>query len=365
MPHTIGQRQRQDKKRRMIFGVGVVLAYLALQFITQTFSGHARSAVLLQLVNWAIQLGFIAYALNWNYAVMKQRQASPFITLTSSMLESVLIGVICTYVYGHVVDHWPALRLRPGLLPAPTPLSRALSIGVMTGLMHGGFWVMASVFPFAAEDARFNRLESDRLRAAAELSQLRAHLEPHFMLNTLNAIAGLVTEDPKKSRRLLAALGDLLREAVREDQTEYTVHEEIGWLTRYAELLEARHEDTLSFEWRVDEFVRYALIPRLVLQPLVENAVKHGALKRDRGGRVVIAVERVEDGGQSWLRCTVTDNGPGLGELRKDSKGLALVRAQLQLREPAGELRLQSLETGTQAIVEVPLELSEQLEAAQ
>jgi LytS/YehU family sensor histidine kinase len=231
--------------------------------------------------------------------------------------------------------------------------------------MHGGFWVMASIFPFAAEDARFNRLESARIRAAAELSQLRAHLEPHFMLNTLNAIAGLVTEDPKKSRRLLAALGDLLREAVREGQSDYTVEEELGWLRRYAELLEARHEDTLSFEWQMDEDVRAAVIPRLLLQPLVENAVKHGALKRDGDGKVTIAASRVEEGGQPWLRCAVTDNGPGLGEPRTGSKGLSLVRAQLRLREPHGHLRLDSTKEGTRAVVLVPFEVLERAEAAQ
>lgn len=348
----------------MVFGFGVVLAYLALQFATQTFSGHERARVLAQLCNWAVQLGLIAYVLNWNYALMKRRQAGPFLTLASSILESMVIGIVCTFVYGLVVERWPELRLRPGLPPS-APITRALTIGVMTGCMHGGFWVMASIFPFAAEDARFNRLESARIRAAAELSQLRAHLEPHFMLNTLNAIAGLVTEDPKKARRLLAALGDLLREAVREGQTEYTVEEEIAWLRRYGELLEARHEDALSFEWEMADDVRTAIIPRLLLQPLVENAVKHGALKRDRGGRVVIAAQRTDEGDQSWLRCSVTDNGPGLGEPRAGSKGLALVRAQLRLRQPQGELRLESTSSGTRAIVEVPLELLDRAEAAQ
>lgn len=348
----------------MVFGFGVVLAYLALQFATQTFAGHERVPVLAQLANWAMQLGLIAYVLNENYAVMKRRQAGPFLTLASSMLESVVIGIGCTFVYGLFVQRYPWLCLRPGL-PLSTPVNRALTIGVMTGLMHGGFWVMASVFPFAAEDARFSRLESARIRASAELSQLRAHLEPHFMLNTLNAIAGLVTEDPKKSRRLLAALGDLLRDAVSEGPTEYTVEDELAWLRRYAELLEARHEDALSFEWRLDDDARGALLPRLVLQPLVENAVKHGALKREGGGRVVIAAQRIEDSGQAWLRCSVTDNGPGLGKPRMGSKGLALVRAQLRLRQPQGELSLESSDGGTCAVVEVPFELVDRAEAAQ
>jgi sensor histidine kinase YesM len=186
------------------------------------------------------------------------------------------------------------------------------------------------------------------------------------MLNTLNAIAGLVTEDPKKARRLIATLGDLLREAVRQDEDRYTVDDEVSWLKRYAELLEARHEGVLRFDWRIDDEVRYAMIPRMLLQPLVENAVKHGALKRGDGGLVAIAAKKeVASDGESLLVCSVVDNGPGLGEARKDSKGLAVVRTQLSLRDPRGTLRLESSDGGTRSVVELPLSLSDRAEAAQ
>ena len=103
--------------------------------------------------------------------------------------------------------------IRPGIVVAPW---RSAAWGFLFGQFHFGIWALAFVYPFAVEDARLRALEAERLKSDAELARLRAHLEPHFLLNTLNAIAGLVTEDPRAARRLLAALGDLLRDASRE-----------------------------------------------------------------------------------------------------------------------------------------------------
>jgi signal transduction histidine kinase len=356
---------RRDQRRRLLFGAGVVLAYFGLQLVTQILAGHQPGRIAAQLAQWAIQMALIAGLLNVNYGYMKRRRAGPLLTLVSSAIISGIIGIICSYVFSLVLARWPELRLRPGF-PSPPPIQRALTFGLMTGLLHGGFWVMAFVFPFAAEDARIRALEADRLRGAAEVAHLRAHLEPHFMLNTLNAIAGLVTEDPKKARRLIATLGDLLREAVRQDEDRYTVDDEVSWLRRYAELLEARHEGALEFDWRIDEDVRFAMIPRMLLQPLVENAVKHGALKRRDGGMVIVTAKKEQSpSGDAFLVCTVVDNGPGLGEARKDSRGLSVVRTQLSLRDPRGTLRLESSEEGTRSVVELPLSLSDRAEAAQ
>jgi LytS/YehU family sensor histidine kinase len=218
---------------------------------------------------------------------------------------------------------------------------------------------MAFVYPFAAEDARLRATEAERLRAAVEAAQLRAHLEPHFLLNTLNAIAGLVTEDPREARRLIACLGDLLRDAARPGNELQTVDQELAWLDRYAAILHARHRDALSFRWEISPEARAALVPRLLLQPLVENAVKHGALKRSAGGEVVVRVSVTREGSaEPRVVCAVEDNGPGLGEPRAGSLGLHVVRRRLELNHPGSELRLESSARGTRSIVELPFMLT-------
>jgi LytS/YehU family sensor histidine kinase len=250
---------------------------------------------------------------------------------------------------------WPWLPLlRPHY--GPWGSADALRVGFAMGLTSFALWALAFVFPFAAEDARVRALEADKLRTEAELARLRAHLEPHFLLNTLNAIAGLLTEDPSEARRLLGALGDLLRDSVTPDDEMQTLDDQIEWLRRYAQILEARHAGHLAFHWEVGGATHQALLPRLLLQPLVENAVKHGALMRAGGGRITVRTE-VADGVK--LICTIEDNGPGVPdrETRPGAFGLLSVRRRLALRySDAAKLRLESSPAGTRSVVELPLE---------
>jgi LytS/YehU family sensor histidine kinase len=234
--------------------------------------------------------------------------------------------------------------------------SAAVRIGFAIGVTNFGLWALAFVFPFALEDARFRAMEAQQLRTAAELSRLRSHLEPHFLLNTLNAIAALTTEDPRAARRLLASLGDLLRDSLRDQGDMQTLGEQIDWLRQYGHILEERHAGRLAFHWTVGAGTRAALLPRLLLQPLVENAVNHGALARKNGGRVEVRTEMVE---ANRLVCTVEDNGLGLpnGNARPGAFGLHSVQRRLALQyAQRASFRLESSATGTRSIVEIPLE---------
>ncbi len=223
------------------------------------------------------------------------------------------------------------------------------------GLTYFALWALAFVLPVVVEDARVRTLEADKLRTQSELAQLRSHLEPHFLLNTLNAIAGLVTEDPRQARQLLGNLGDLLRDSVAPGGEMQTLDEQIEWLRRYAQILEVRHAGHLVFRWEIGDGTPHALVPRLLLQPLVENAVKHGALMRAGGGEITVRTER----SGPKLVCTIEDNRPGVpnGATRPGAFGLVSVRRRLALRySGAAMLRLESSAGGTRAVVELPLE---------
>ena len=230
-----------------------------------------------------------------------------------------------------------------------------LRVGFFLGLTYFALWGLVFVLPVVVEAARVRALEADKLRTQAELAQLRSHLEPHFLLNTLNAIAGLVTEDPRQARRLLGNLGDLLRDSVAPGGEMQTLDEQIEWLRRYAQILETRHAGTLVFRWEIGDGTSRALLPRLLLQPLVENAVKHGALMRAGGGEITVRTER----SGPKLVCTIEDNGPGVpnGATRPGAFGLVSVRRRLALRYSEGAtLRLESSPGRTRSVVELPLE---------
>jgi LytS/YehU family sensor histidine kinase len=193
-------------------------------------------------------------------------------------------------------------------------------------------------------------LEVESLRREAELWRLRVHLHPHFLLNTLNAIAGLVTEDPAEACRLIAALGDLVRDAFTGMDELQPFKVEVAWLRRYAEILESRHRGLLSFRWDLAPETLATLTPRLLLQPLVENAVKHGALRRREGGSVLI---RSESLGGGIVRLVVEDNGPGFGSDSAERLGITLVRRRLGLMCPGGSLHIEPIDPGTRAVVEI------------
>jgi signal transduction histidine kinase len=219
------------------------------------------------------------------------------------------------------------------------------------GLEVYGLWILAFRHPQMMHDARVRELEVARARQAAELVHLREHLQPHFLRNSLNTIAALLGEDPAEARNLLGALGDLLTDSITTSGPERTLGEELDWLRRYAEILEARHRATLSFEWDEEPRTRPTVVPRLLLQPLLENAVTHGALARAGGGRVTVRTRALPSGG---TRIEIADNGPGLDPDRPSAEGLGLtlVRRRIEL-EAHGTFRLESSVEGVCAVVEL------------
>src|SRR5829696_878527 len=137
--------------------------------------------------------------------------------------------------------------------------------------------------------------------AEARLDALRRQLDPHFLFNTLNAISSLVERDPRGVRRMIARLGDLLRHSFEGGQEpELTVRRELALLDLYVDIVKVRFQERLAVDIRVDDAVLDALVPTFILQPLVENAVKHGVERRTEGGRVT--VEAIRDGDALVLR---------------------------------------------------------------
>jgi two-component system, LytTR family, sensor kinase len=135
----------------------------------------------------------------------------------------------------------------------------------------------------------------------ARLDALRRQLDPHFLFNTLNAIASLVERDPRGVRRMIARLGDLLRHSFEGGhEPEVTLRRELASLDLYVDIVKVRFQDRLIVDIRIDDAVLDALVPTFILQPLVENAVKHGVERRTEGGRVT--VEGTRDGDALVLR---------------------------------------------------------------
>ncbi|HKC58709.1 MAG TPA: histidine kinase [Myxococcales bacterium] len=343
--------ERADPRRRRILGVLVMAGIALLQLASEFLGAHDVVRFLSKSVALLVGLPLLVVGAN---GVFRWAARNRFGLVASLSVAAVASGAFFALL----------LRATRAVTMAIVPLppnyepfgeGDVLRVGFTMGLTYFALWALVFVLPVVVEDARVRALEADKLRTQAELAQLRSHLEPHFLLNTLNAIAGLVTEDPRQARQLLGHLGDLLRDSVASGGEMQALDEQIEWLRRYAQILETRHAGNLMFRWEIGDGTSRALLPRLLLQPLVENAVKHGALMRAGGGQITV---RTELSGPK-LVCTIEDNGPGVPNkaTRPGAFGLMSVRRRLALRySDAATLRLESSAGGTRSVVELPLE---------
>lgn len=160
-----------------------------------------------------------------------------------------------------------------------------------------------------AEAERRRAIRAEALAQQARLQSLRAQLEPHFLFNTLNAISTLVLEkETTAALRMINTLGEFLRLTLDNvGSAEISVAQELEFARRYAEIQMARFNDRLNIVFDVDPAVLELRVPALILQPLVENAVKHGVLSQERPGTVTIKMGQQ----RARLHISVQDEGPG------------------------------------------------------
>jgi signal transduction histidine kinase len=229
-------------------------------------------------------------------------------------------------------------------------------------LLYHGFGLLAWSLLYYGINA-WSEVERERARAVraealareARLRALQSQLEPHFLFNTLNAISTLVVEGQNSAAtRMLSRLSEFLRLTLdATDTPEITVAEELEFARRYLEIEQVRFGDRLHATIEASDESMNALVPVMLLQPLLENAVKHGALVHEGGGVVAVAIER---DGES-LRVSVADDGPGLaGGTARTGVGLTNTIARLQeLYGRGSRLALnRSASGGLEVVVEIP-----------
>jgi signal transduction histidine kinase len=187
-----------------------------------------------------------------------------------------------------------------------------IPVGALTGFYK--YWALVGVYSafVYARRSRTQQVHSAQLEtrlAQAELQALRMQLHPHFLFNTLHAVSMLNFSDVDAANRMLVRLSDLLRMSLDTAGRQHvTLREELDFLRKYLEIEQTRFQDRLRVDFDVDESLLDAEVPNLILQPLVENAIRHGISKTATPGIIEVAAHSRE--GKLCLR--VCDNGPGV-----------------------------------------------------
>ncbi len=222
-------------------------------------------------------------------------------------------------------------------------------------LLFFGLWlgVIFGFDSFARWHAQQRHLlELQRALAETRLATLSSQLRPHFFFNSLNTISALMHMDVERADRLLTRLGELLRASLQSGRQELVpLAEELRLLELYAQIMLERFADRVTLEWRVDDAVLTIGVPAMLMQPLLENAFKHGVERGRQKVRVEIAAVRTN----GELVLSVTNSGSSLPPNWREGVGLRNCRERLQvIYGAAAVLRLSESAAGVEAVVMLP-----------
>lgn len=292
----------------------------------------------------------------WGWKALGWRALLPRILAVSFVQSLIWCVVGYGYYYGILGMPWTG----------KVSLLLACAFTVLNGvIMLSGWWC---IYFFYHLFDRLNRLEIERLRLAtsvkeSELRALKSQVNPHFIFNSLNSLRALIEEDPLRARQAVTQLANLLRYSLQSGQLETVPFEdELSVVNDYLALEQVRHEERLRLRLDVAPDTLQLPIPPMLLQTLVENAVKYGISTRPEGGEIAIIARRENDS----LRLQVTNPGafePGSTRLAKasGSTGMGLANAANRLRLLFGEQATLQLRAGApgsvvaEAIIPLPV----------
>jgi signal transduction histidine kinase len=250
-----------------------------------------------------------------------------------------------------VRGQWPRNLLIQFLISLPVSFGHVLvirmlfrALGVahelaplhMTVLVAGAFdlfvyWAIAAV----GQGIRYYRAYEEReyRLTQAQLQILTGQLQPHFLFNTLNAATELVYEDPATADRVLTSLSDLLRLSLRQTSVEVALQHDLQFVYKYIDIQKELLRERLTIEYDIDSAALTVAVPAMMLQPIVENAVKHGLAGRAGGGSVIVRAQRSDKS----LLLEVSDTGAGVPTTTNPAGGIGLANTRARLAQLYGD----------------------------
>lgn len=221
------------------------------------------------------------------------------------------------------------------------------------------YWAVLSIYQAVRYYRKYRERELQTSKLEARLAQsrlqvLKMQLHPHFLFNTLNAISELIYKDRESAERMIGDLSDLLRMSFENlEVQEISLKQELEFLKKYLEIEQMRFQDRLIVEMKISPETLDASVPNMILQPLVENAIKHGIAPRSTGGTIQIGALR----NNGTLELSVSDNGIGVpfGDLENLPEGVGLSNTRRRLKHLYGDGHKFALTTAEKSGLQVNL----------
>jgi two-component system, LytTR family, sensor kinase len=323
---------RLMRRALIVFGAWTAVALLfSIQMRYQMSPGAAERPwgwiLTWQLTGWWTWALFTAPVCA--FAAWAVRIRRPAVVIAAHVPMAVVAAVACAGFEG-------GLKWALGLWRTPHTF--------LTGVTDGiAIWWTFNLLVYAMVAGLYHAWRATRLETQlvqARLDALVGQLQPHFLFNTLHTISAFVLEDPKQANRMITRLSELLRHSFnRERGPLVTLEEELELLDHYVAIQEARFGDRLRVTFRVDPRAAAAMVPTLLLQPLVENAIRYGVAPAPNGGVAEVEIAATREGDR--LHLEVRDNGPGFtGDKRADGNGagsgLGIANTRARLHELYG-----------------------------
>nr|WP_283773307.1 histidine kinase [Altererythrobacter sp. KTW20L] len=367
---------------------------------TPFFADKNRAFWRLQFLGWGGAMVFRSATV-----VANDRPLDYLVLALIAAITGLSISLILSVIYSYLINRRPLVTwgLTAVALAAAVAVSafiNAWTLSIYQGGAEGNFASLLLVVSYLdapllgawsalyyainffltveEQNDRLERLEAQA--TAAQLAMLRYQLNPHFLFNTLNSISTLVLlKQTAPANAMLTRLSSFLRHTlVMQPGVRVTIAQEVETLQLYLEIERMRFEERLRTEFRIDPDAAQAMIPSMLLQPLVENAIKYGVSAQEEGARISVAAQVLGN----RLRLTVADTGPGLqGSRRNDiidsspgagrsvSTGVGLANIRDRLAQAYGEQHRFEIATppggGFTVVIEIPFERDASAEGAE
>lgn len=366
-------------EEKTLFGVSwnsiqiafAVWTILGLSFASESYLRNYKSGRILPVWIFLIEFltEFYLYALLSIPVFMlgkkfplriKGSKKTVFINYSIHLIASIIFSIVNVFTATGITWLW-----QREMFPAFFTLNMILD----PHFLHRGVVVYWGIIVVGIGIEYFRGYNGEKLRVAelssklsdARLNALKMQIHPHFLFNTLNSIVGLIQEDRKAAEEMTTRLSDFLRMTLQSSTEPFvTLEKEIHFLKTYLDIEKIRFQERLTVEFKYDEKTASAKIPNLILQPLVENSIKHGINNLKENGKIEISARR--DGNRLILK--IFDNGnskkPKTPDFSDMQSGLGLKNTQERLQQIYGEnfsFDIKSnIENGITATIDIPFE---------